>query len=568
MTSDVLIKIVIFSMIISGFISPALAYDITQLQWGEGTSGRIMRGEEISYNEYTVRSIAFPAPVKSNNLGLPVEPVQPFVGISILKNGIILNTTMLVQGDYFIVPDGELKVMAKLLPSREATEWVYETYAPWAEIEIFPRGTPALEVSVETDYNEYTSLENTEIPASVTIRNTGSADVLNVNTEISTPLPLKRGILKYNYVSIKKGESKTNSIIFAVPIITELKNYEILANATGYDARDIFYTSQSSKTILIAPEPEQIPTMRKSVNTKIYLGEYAMVSLNFKNNANFELKNVSITDTLPDGFRLLSNNSLHWLVTIPGNGEWDARYLIMPEEANKDGAVLPPANAEFRTKREYYAIQSNQPSVIVHGPKISLTKQIDISSIHPGDTVTVTVSAENVGSTPTKVSITDQLPSEGTLVSGSTSLDDFLEATKVARFTYSLTINSEHPVKLPPATAEYNLLDAKSGKLIAFSNEPEIGIKSPESEQAENEQYASQSFEITEAPVAPAPPPELPFTPIIEDEEPVPQETPAPEITQVTVSPEEIQDVLNMILGCNSSATIESSTACSLLNPQ
>jgi len=565
MKSDVLIKIVVAALIISGFISPALAYDVSQLQWGEGTSGRLMRGEELSYNGYTVKAIAFPAPVKSGYSGTPAEPVQPFVGINISKNGIPLNTTILIQGDYYIVPDGELKVMAKQLPSKEGTEWVYETYGPWANIEMIKRGIPALEVSVETDYNEYRSLMNTEISASVTIRNTGSADVLDVNMEIFTPLPLERGILKYNYMSIKRGESITNNIKFATPIITELKNYKILANVTGYDVKDLFYTSQSSKTILIAPEPEQIPTIKKSVNTKIYLEEYAMVSLNFKNNANFELKNVSITDTIPGGFKLLSNNSLHWMVTIPANGEWDARYLIKPLEANKEGAVLPPANAEFMTKREYYTIISNRPSLIVHGPKISLTKEISISSIHSGDTVTVTVSAENVGSTPTKVFITDQLPSEGTLVSGEMSLDDFLEATKVARFTYSLRINSEQPIKLPPASAEYNLLDAKSGKLIAFSNEPEIGIISLESEQAENARNASPSFEITEASDAPAPTPELPFTPIIEDEETVPQETPEPEVTQVRVSPEEIQDILNMILGCNNASTTESSIVCSLL---
>ncbi|GFO96626.1 hypothetical protein ig2599ANME_0815 [groundwater metagenome] len=565
MKSDVLVKLVIAFLIISGFVSPAFGYDVSQFQWREGTSGKLMRGEELTYNGYTVKATAFPAPVKSNLYsGAPAQAVIPFVGINISRNGILINSILLAQGDYYIAPDGELKITAKQLPSKEGTEWVYETYAPWAKIEMSPRGTPALEVSVETDYNEYTSLANTEITASVTIRNTGSADVLNANMNILTSLPLKRGDLKYSYERIKKGESITNKITFATPIITELKNYEILANTTGYDAKDLFYTAQSSKTILIAPEPEQIPTIRKSANAKIYLEEYAMVSVTFKNNANYELKNVSITDTLPDGFRLLSNNSLHWVVTVPAKGEWDSRYLIKPLEANKDGAVLPPANAEFRTRGEYYTIQSNQPGIVVHGPKISLTKQIDISEINPGDTVTVTVLAENVGSTPTKVSIKDQLPLEGTLVNGSTSLDDFIEANKAARFSYSLKIDSEQPVKLPPATVEFNELDAKSGKLTARSNEPEIGIKSPESEQTENAKDAPPSFEITEAP-APAPTPELPFTPIIEDEVPVPQETPEPVITPVPVSPEEIQTLLNMILGCSSASNNESFIACSLI---
>lgn len=569
MRSDASIKLIIAILVISGLVSPAFAFDFSTFQWGTGTSGRLMRGEELTYNEYTVKATAFPAPVKSNMYsGTPAESVNPFVGINLSRNGVLVNSILLAQGEYYIVPDGELKVTAKLLPSKDGTEWVYETYGPWAEIEISPRGIPALEMSVETDYGEYTSLSNTEVAATVTIRNTGSADVLNANINVLTTLPLKRGILKYNYERIRKGESITNNIVFATPLITEITNYEILANITGYDVKDLIYTAQSSKSILIAPEPEQVPTLRKSVNAKIYLEEYAMVSLSFKNNANYELKNVTITDKLPEGFKLLSNNSLHWVVTVPAKSEWDSRYIIKPLVANKNGAVLPSAFADFRTKREYYSIPSNQPILVVHGPNIKLTKQIDVSKINPGDTVTVTILAENDGSTPSKISIKDQLPPEGTLVSGSTNLDDFLEANKAIRLSYSIRIDSEQPVRLPPATVEFNELDAKSGKLTSVSNELEIGIKSQESEQAEND--AQASFEITEAPPEPVPTPELPYTPIVyEEEEPVLQETPLePVITPVPVSSEEIRVVLNGILGCNSASTNESFVACSLIKPQ
>ena len=573
MRYEVLIKLVIASLIISGLVSPAIAYDASTFQWGDGTSGRLARGEELSYNGYTVKAIAFPAPVKSGSLGTPIDPVDTFVGLNISRNGQFLATTMLKQSEYYISPDGEIKITAKLLPSKEGTEWVYESYAPWADIEINQRGIPAIEVQIETDYNEYISLANTEITASVTIRNTGTADLLNADAEIKTSLPLKRGVLKTHYESIKKGDSVTNSIVFAAPIITELKNYEIIANATGYDVKDLLYTAESSKTIALAPEPDQIPTIRKNVNAKIYLEEYAMVSLSFKNNGNYELKNVSVTDSIPDGFVLLSNNSLQWKFTISPLGEWDTRYLIRPTQANKDGAVLPPANAEFRTQKEYYTIQSNQPSIVVHGPKISLTKQVDVSSIDQGETVTITVSAENVGSTPTKVSIKDLLPSEGTLVSGVTSLEDFLEAGKATRFSYSLRIDSELPVKLPPATAEYNLLDARSGTLTATSNELEIGKKVPASEQAANPDNATPSFEIGEVAPTPVPTPVLPFTPIIEEEEvqvPQPETTPEPVITPVPVqiSSEEIQAIVNLWLGCNSASTNESIIACNLIKAQ
>lgn len=567
--SELLIKLVIASLIISGLVSPAFAYDASSLQWGEGISGRLARGEELSYNGYTVKVIDFPAPVKSNSIGGPAESVDTFVGFNISKNGQFLATAMLKQGDNFISPDGEMKITAKLLPSKDGTVWVYESYAPWADLEMNQRGIPAIEVLIETNYNEYISLENTEITASVTIRNTGSADLLNANSEIRTTLPLKRGVLKTHYESIKRGYSVTNSIVLDAPIVTELNNYEIIANATGYDIKDILYTAESSKNIAIVPAPDQIPTIRKNVNAKIYLEEYAMVSLSFKNNGNYELKNVSITDSIPDGFVLLSNNTMQWKFTLPPQGEWDTRYLIRPTQANKEGAVLPAANAEFRTQKEYYTIQSNQPSIVVHGPKISLSKQVDVSSIDQGDTVTVTVSAENVGSTPTKISVKDLLPSEGTLVSGVTSLEDFLEAGKAARFSYSLRIDSEPPVRLPSATAEYNLLDTRSGTMTATSNEVEISKKVPLSEQAANPENVNQGYEISDAAPTPVPTPDLPFTPIEEEVQvPQPETAPEPVITPVPVqvSSEEIQAIVNLWLGCNSASTNESIIACSLLN--
>ncbi|VVB87384.1 Uncharacterised protein [uncultured archaeon] len=569
MRSDIFIKIVIVFLVISGFVSPALAYDVSSFQWGAGTSGRLMRGEELSYNGYTVKVITFSAPVKSNLYsGIPAEPVEPFVAINLSKNGTFLNSTAMAQGDYIIVPDGELKVTVKTLPSQEGTEWVYETYAPWAEIEMSPRGTPALVVSVDTDSNEYISNENTEITATVTISNTGSADLMNANLNILTSLPLKRGDVSYYIEKLPKGESITNSITFATPIITELQNSDILANITGRDAKAISYTAQSSKTITIAPEPEQIPTIKKYVNAKIYLDELAMVSLTFNNNANYELKNVTITDSLPNGFRLLSNNSLHWEVNIPARGQWESRYLIKPLEANKDGAVLPAANADFRTRKEYYSIQSNQPILTVYGPKVSLTKQTGVSEFRHGDTVTVTVVAENVGSTPTKVSVRDTLPPEGTLISGVTSLDDFLEANKAASFSYSIRINSEKPVKLPAATAEYYELSAKSGKLTAVSGEPELTIKPPESEKPQSSEETPSAVEITETPPTPVPTPELPFTPINEEGDPTVQVNKSSTvITPVRVSSEELNSIIKVLLGCNEGNFTDNGTyiACNLI---
>ncbi len=499
------IQWVMIFLIFSGVVSLASAsvVDTSQYQWGNGTSGTLTRGEEMTYMGYTVKVVAFSAPVESGKYDeRPAEPVLPFVGMNISKNGIFIGSAALGQGESYVVPDGELKVTAEQLPSQDASEWLYESYNPWATLSLDPRGTPLIEVSLGTDSDEYSSSSAGEIEATVTLENTGSADAINVDLNLNTGLEVKKGNLKYHYDKLKKGESVTNTITFSIPVLMERKYYTLSANVSGYDVKDIPYTQDFSTTILIIPEPLESPILRKSTNPKIYLKDYAMVTLSLKNNANYDLENVSINDSIPAGFKLVGNQSLHWVTNISANGEWDFRYLIKPQKANKGGIALPAATAEFLTRKEYYIIKSNQPEITINGPRISLKKQTDVSEIRPGDNVIVKIVAQNEGNTPTKVSIKDKLPKEGTLVKGGTSYEEFLEANKTVSFSYTITINSEKPVKLPPAVAEYFELGTVGEKISAKSKEVEINIKNPD--------------EIATDLPTPEVPPEILETPIID----------------------------------------------------
>ncbi len=493
---------IIMLLIISGFISFASAFEISKLQWSGGISDTLKRGEVISYNGYSVKVVAFPPPAESDKyIEKPSEPVEPYVGLNISKNGSFINTTVLKLEESYISPDGELRVTAKELPSKSAIEWLFQSYNPWATIELSPRGIPSLEISIDTDKSKYTPSQDSEITATVSLENTGSADAFNIDMDIKTELPIKRGSLKYHYERIGKGESITETITFALPLLTEEKIYSIFANASGYDALNIPYTAQLTQTISTAVDPKWSMSLRKSAHDKMYLKDSVMISLSLKNNGKHDIKNVSIKDSLPNGFKLVSNVSLQWVVNISAGGEWDYRYLIKPQEPSTEGVLFPPATAQFKIRNELYGIRSNQPKIVVYGSKVVLDKQTDVSEINPGDTVTVTVTAENTGNTPTKVIIKDQLPEDATIISGSTDHEEFLEANKIASFSYTLKTGSTYPIKLPPATAQYYELGTKGEKISTESRELEIGIKSKD--ETSTDVPASQ---ITVLPTEPATP--------------------------------------------------------------
>lgn len=470
----------IIALILSG-VSFAQAFDASRLQWTQGISGKLLRGEALTYRGYSVEAAAFPAPVESQKYKAePEEPVEPFVGLNLSKDGRFISAAALRLEESYITPDGELKVTAKELPDKSAREWLFESYAPWAIIELNPRGTPRLAVSIQTDKDEYISSPATGIVAIVKLENTGSADAVNIDFVIETGLPIKNGRSKYHYDLIKTGEAVTETITFHVPLLAEQNTYSISAKVSGYDVKDIPYTANFLKSISIAAEVPASLSIKKSTVDKMYLKDYTIISLYVKNSGRYDAENVNITDTLPGSFILLGNQSLHWVVDIPAGGVWEYRYVVRPQEANKEGIVFPATTAEFTFNNKLYSVRSNQPKIVVYGPKIVLKKQTDVSVVKPGDTVTVTIIAENTESTPTRVTIMDTLPDKVTLVSGSTTFEGFLEATRNVSFKYVLRIDSKEPIILPAATAEYYELGSKGRKIGTKSQELEIQIKSAE----------------------------------------------------------------------------------------
>ncbi len=462
------------------FANIAAAYDVTKLQWDIGKTATLKRNEVISSVGYTVEVVGFNGPVQSDKYKqIPIDPVEPFVGLNLSRNGSFITQISLTQGESYVFPDGEFRVTALELPPPLSKDWLFESYFPWAKLELDPRGKPKTEILIDSE-DETVSAPNTEIVVKVTLKNIGTADLDNVNMDIGTDLPLLNGNLKYYYEVLKKGAQIIETISFSTPVVMDLKKSDLFVNVSGKDIKDDLYKSVKLKTILIAPQAQKAPILRKTTVAKMYLKDQLLVSLNFKNNADYDLNNVSIVDSIPKGFKQLTNNSLRWIVNVPANGEWNFRYLLKPTEANSKGVLFPPTTAELKIKNEYYMIQSNRPDTVIYGPRIELSKQPDVSEINRGDSVTITVIAFNSGSTPSMVTINDTIPSNVELISGTTNLEEYLEANKDVRFNYTIRSNSDGAIRLPRATAEYYELGSDGTKVNTTSQELIIKIKPPQ----------------------------------------------------------------------------------------
>lgn len=448
--------------------SIAAAYNPGDVQWASGSSATLRLNNNFSNRDYMVKAVGFPSPVMAQDRyhpEVPAEPVTGFVKLELYKNGVLLKDDILLTlvDSSYTSPDDEVKVTVTGLPSSNSKDWVYESYNPWASVTLQLRGKPKLEISISTDKSEYTSHSDLEIKATYTIKNTGSADAKNLDFTINLgDLRQIRGeSLTQHLVWLKKDETSSITIGLEVPKLQDSRSFTTSATATGYDIKDAKYTANSSKSISITTSIGF--TIQKTVVKSMYLKDPAIVTLTAGNSGPYDLVNIHITDTIPVSFILQTDTRLAWDIPILKPGQpWSTAYTLKALEANKDGFTLPAASAQYTRFGKTATVQSNTPSVIVHGPKINLTKTVNTTMVKIGGEVVVSIYAKNTGDVPTKIEITDQLPEGVSLVNGKTSLPAILmEAGMSQNITYTIKMNTLGEITLPPATANYTELEYK-----------------------------------------------------------------------------------------------------------
>jgi len=120
------IKWAVILVVLLYFINIAAAFDVNKIQWDNGKSATLKRNEVISSMGYTVEVVGFTGPVESDKYKqVPIEPVEPFVGLNLSRNGSFITEISLGQGESYVFPDGEFKVTAVELPQGLSKDWLF-----------------------------------------------------------------------------------------------------------------------------------------------------------------------------------------------------------------------------------------------------------------------------------------------------------------------------------------------------------------------------------------------------------------------------------------------------------
>jgi uncharacterized repeat protein (TIGR01451 family) len=480
------IIVILFSANLAASFAPA------DIEWAPGMSGTLAKGGTLVNGEYMVKAVQFPSGVPAikdihGNI-VPETDVQPSVLIEIYKNGVLLSTQLMTPGgDPYIDPDYEVKITATDFPASNAQLWVYEYYSPWATISIQKRGVPKLDVTVTTDKGSYTSYDDTIITATATVTNSGDARAENVDLDLDIAgLQLRGGStsqLHQNYYTIEKGASQNFSVILEVPQLLDQQSYILSANATGLDVKDLEYNGTNTCYITVSPKPAETQVViSKAVKDHIYLQDPAYVSISVGNGGVYELKNITVIDSVNENFELISNTSLQWVIPDLKPGQnWGTTYSIKALGASLSGFSIPTAIATFTFNNEPYTIYSQPSTVVVYGPEIIVEKTVDKPVVNLGEDVTVTVNINNVGNIVAYAAVNDSIPEGSSLVNGTISLaSTSLELNTPETFSYTMRMNKEGEIELPSAVVKY-IGSANSGmkRSTSSSEKPVITVINP-----------------------------------------------------------------------------------------
>ena len=459
-------SIILLFILFSVFSTQALAYTTEDIEWESSVDSTSLGwGDSVTNGDYTISVDDFDE--------------NGFVSIVISKDGEIIEFAPL-RGGGNLIADDEIKIFIKSVDT-DIDDWTGNMIDPTTSIQIYRRGLPSFEITIETDDDSYDpklSSSPKKVTATITVKNNGDAEVENVDLTINTgDLILNDGPLTYHYYSIEEGDTTDPvTITMDVPYLWDATSFSISADTKGYDIKGEEYTKTASESLTIEKKWELIAT--KTIIDNIYMDETAYVLVSIRNSGVSNLNSITVTDSVVSGLELKDSVTLQKTISLKA-GESTAELFEYSLKPLKPGTYTSPASvAEFTAPNgKIYTVSSGTPKIEVNGPYITLTKSVSSLNVAPGSEVTVTIKVDNTGDRDASVTASDSIPSGATLVSGDTGFQEIMKKSSSKSYSYVIRMDALGDVKLPSATASFIDLESYKGEKI--SNMPVISVVDP-----------------------------------------------------------------------------------------
>jgi hypothetical protein len=457
------------------------------LRWTSGDSYVVTPGSNmVTEGNYTIKAIDFPPAVRGgmtvNNTIAPLNPVTPFVTFELyydmINNSNPVARFMLSNtNDYYITQDQELKISLTDIPDSMSQDWIYEYYAPQATILIQQRAVPNLDIVINLVDSNGNVVNNGNITPStiyglqISLTNTGG-DILenaNYNIDIGSMKLISMGAnssLRGSIYQLDTNGVDNIGMTVEAPVSIVPGENQITVNVTGYDIKGFHYTFNSSMIIGITGALESIYANKLISKNTTYMKEVQHVMLNIFGGYT-GIRDVRVKDTIPENLLFVNytngvepkGNMIFLNKSYISSGEtWQIEYNLKPTQPGV--YLLPVFTVNFSLGGQEYSTTSQEAGFTVYGPVVVLNKSV----VNTGNgTSEVIVSATNIGNGWTRIKVSDDIPKDSQVISGSLNWSTPLDVGVEQNNTYTVKLGSNENASdasiWPPANATYYLDD-------------------------------------------------------------------------------------------------------------
>ncbi|MBP2029698.1 hypothetical protein J2755_000618 [Methanohalophilus levihalophilus] len=437
----------------------ASAYELDDVQWVSSIDSKTMHwGDTAKNDEYTIETADFDE--------------DGFVYVTLYKNGVEVEHAPMQVGDsleYRDVADGhDIRVFIKEV-DLDIDEWTETMQDPTANIQVFERGLPEFDITIETNKDTYdprTAAGVDGIEVTVYVKNTGDAEAEDLTLTISGA-ELKDGKLVHPITDLAIDEtSETFVTKLEIPHLWEETKIDITATVEGYDINNDVHTEEEAKKVTIKPKSELLIT--KSAVDEAYMGDNVRITVSIRNWGLYSISDIHVEDTLHSSFEILDSIVLKEDLSLdPDESVVLFEYSLKPINDGKH--KLPATEATFEADGETYTAKSQQPEIQIDGPVIEVSQSITDPDISIGESSTVKVTVKNTGNRDASVYFSSEPPDGLTFVSGGLFVDQVLNNGASASYSYVVEATENGTFQIPPAEGSFIDLENYKGELISNS---------------------------------------------------------------------------------------------------
>jgi len=507
-------RLILLALMLSALLPICIA-DERCVQWSDPQTATLHWGDSYSRGAYEIVCVNLPRLDERGKVS------GKFVGLELYTNGTLVRSIVLREGESYEYED-ELRITAESIHAPNKT-FETDVYDPYAIIRTEVRGRPAITITTSTDRHSYTPPrgpapeQKKRIELTLKVKNDGSADLYECRIKVDIgELKLLTGRTCIHVGELPKDGEVSHTLVFELPYPKTMKEslitryFAINVSVEGKDIKGERYSASTTRTIEVLPmwSTQDIRFMKRCYPTWARVNETVGVKLYIENDGIYALHDVRIVDTPPAGLEMLDpSENLSWNVSIaPGErAEFSYRlrvvygsWLAGDESSSKISITLPPATASFVLCGTSYSITSDEPSLSVYAPNVSVVKSVNTTEPLVGENVLVSVSTKVLWDMRAKVDVMDSIPDGAVLVSGNLTDHAIMQRNEIRTLTYVIRFEKPGTYTLPPAYVSFENL--QNYRATVFSSPVEVSVREPGVEEQDTPHEQDTPSERHDAP--------------------------------------------------------------------